>query len=90
MAGAGCGDLGGQVRLDPPRPEGHAGHDGIIVEIVAGIGSCQTNSNRSQLGQYACQLSGAKPAPLGQSSSAVDLEEGSPREAAFLVEVVVD
>jgi hypothetical protein len=39
---------------------------------------------------FGCQLSSAKPAPLGESSGAVGLEIVAAAEMSFLVEVVRD
>ena len=53
-------------------------------------GWCQTNPHWSLVGQGRRPLFGAKAAPLGESSIAVQFEIGAGVEAAFLVEVVVD
>ncbi len=52
--------------------------------------ACQTNSISSQQGQDSCPLYRRKTAPFGESGGAVGLENLPTREAAVLVEMVVD
>jgi len=51
---------------------------------------CQTNSISSQLAAASTNVPGTKRPPLGESVGALDLEDISTREAAFLIEVVGD